>query len=63
MFRNLFEHIAGVAILPSVALIFFFGFFTALLFWLWRMDAGQVRRMENLPLDPDNGFNGGLSHE
>ncbi len=58
MFRNIFENIDGVALLPTIALVLFFCFFIALIVWMVRLDKMHIRHMEQMPLDIPNSNNG-----
>jgi cytochrome c oxidase cbb3-type subunit 4 len=48
------ESIEGIAAYPLFSLIIFFVFFVVLLRWALRADKGYLKRMSQLPLDPEN---------
>ena len=51
MFKHYFEGIENIEFWPVVALIIFFLFFTGLLIYIFTIDKGYVREMENMPFD------------
>ncbi|NQW30487.1 MAG: CcoQ/FixQ family Cbb3-type cytochrome c oxidase assembly chaperone [Ignavibacteria bacterium] len=44
MYKNVLENIPGIEYYPIVALIFFFGFFVALIVWYFRVDVAKLNR-------------------
>lgn len=48
------ESIEGIAAYPLFSLIVFFVFFAALIVWVLKADKGYLKRMGELPLDPEN---------
>jgi cytochrome c oxidase cbb3-type subunit IV len=53
MFRNIFSHIQGIEIYPILTLLFFFAFFTSMLFMVIKLDRKFVSYMGSLPLEND----------
>lgn len=63
MFRYIFQGSDDLTIYPVIALVIFFTFFVALIWWLARLDRQEVRYMEELPLDNPTILNhGGPQH-
>ena len=59
MIQDILKTIPGVARLPIVGLILFFGLFIAIIIWaFFRLDKQYVKRMEELPLDVSNSSHG-----
>ncbi len=54
MFRNIFSHIQGIEIYPILTLLFFFAFFTSMVFMVFRLDKKFVSYMGSLPLENDD---------
>lgn len=50
MIRNVLQAISGIEIYPIISLIIFFGLFTAVLIWYFKVDKAHVQIMESLPL-------------
>ncbi len=50
-FRNYLETISGIGILPATALLIFFIFFSALLFWVVKSRKEHFTDMGQLPLE------------
>jgi cytochrome c oxidase cbb3-type subunit 4 len=48
------ESIEGIAAYPMFSLIVFFIFFVALVVWALKAGKGYLKRMSQLPLDPEN---------
>jgi cytochrome c oxidase cbb3-type subunit IV len=48
------ETIEGIAAYPLFSLIVFFLFFVVLIIWVVKADKGYLKKMEQLPLDPEN---------
>jgi len=53
MFKHYFEQIQGIEIWPIISLGIFFTFFIGLLFWVWKVDKGYIKEMENMPVDEE----------
>ncbi len=48
------ETIIGIEIFPLIAFLIFFGFFTGLLLFVWKMSKSHVEAMGQLPLENDD---------
>ena len=48
------ETIQGIDIYPIISMLIFVLFFIAVLWYVKRMDRGQVQKIKNLPLDLEN---------
>ena len=48
------ESIEGIAAYPMFSLIVFFVFFLVLVIWALKADKGYLKKMGELPLDPEN---------
>jgi cytochrome c oxidase cbb3-type subunit 4 len=48
------ESIEGIAAYPLFSLIVFFVFFVVLIVWALKADKGYLKKMGELPLDPEN---------
>ncbi len=53
MIRSVLEHIHGIAMLPSLALILFLAVFAGMTLWALRLRRPYVEHMGNLPLEKD----------
>lgn len=51
MYKNVLENIPGIEWYPIVALVLFFGFFSALLVWFVFVDTGRLRRLSSAALE------------
>jgi cytochrome c oxidase cbb3-type subunit 3 len=60
-FRNYLESIAGVGIYPVISLVMFFGFFVALLWYVFRLDKKRVETIEKIPLEDGTNWKGVLT--
>lgn len=52
--KHYLETITGIEIFPLISLVIFTVFFTAILWYVIRMDKDRVREVSQLPLDSDN---------
>ncbi len=53
MYKNVLASIPGIEWYPIVALIFFFGFFTALIIWYFRADQARLVAISRTILDDE----------
>jgi cytochrome c oxidase cbb3-type subunit 4 len=53
MFKHYFEGAENIAVGPVISLIIFFAFFIVLLYWVFKVDKGFIKKMEDLPLNDD----------
>jgi len=53
MFKHYFEGAENIAVGPVISLIIFFVFFIVLLYWVFKVDKGFIKKMEDLPLNDD----------
>ena len=53
MFKHYFEGAENIAVGPIISLIIFFVFFIVLLYWVFKVDKGFIKKMEDLPLNDD----------
>ena len=53
MYKNVLTSIPGIEYYPIVALLLFFGFFTVLLVWFFRVDTTNLEEVARQPLDDD----------
>lgn len=51
MYKNILSSIPGIELYPIVALILFFGFFAALLFWYFVVDKQRMASLASEILD------------
>lgn len=51
MFKHYFEGAENIAVGPVISLVIFFAFFIVLLYWVFKVDKGFIKKMENMPLD------------
>lgn len=51
MYKNILQSIDNIAIWPMISLGIFFVFFILLLWWVFTIDKGFIRKMKKLPLD------------
>ena len=45
------QSIIGIGVYPKISLVIFFGFFVALLFFVFRADKNYIHELERIPLD------------
>lgn len=45
MYKNVLSSIPGIELYPIIALILFFGFFAALIFWFFNADTTRLDRL------------------
>lgn len=57
MFRQIFQNIQGIELLPTLTLLFFFTFFVAVFIMAYRLDKKFINYMGLLPLDSDDTLN------
>ena len=57
MYKTIMEGIEGVGIYPIISLILFFGVFTGMLWWVFKMDRHHIDHMGQLPLESDASIN------
>ncbi len=48
------ESIEGVEIYPIISLLIFFIFFTVLFFWVFTSRRDYIKKMSDIPLEPNN---------
>lgn len=53
-FINYLTSITGVEIFPLISLLIFFVFFTALLFYVFKVDRTRLKYLSNLPIEKDS---------
>jgi cbb3-type cytochrome oxidase subunit 3 len=53
MYKNVLSSIPGIELYPIVALVLFFGFFTALIVWYFRADKARLERLSRSILQED----------
>ncbi len=51
MFKKYFEGIENIEVGPIISLTIFFIFFLILLYRVFKMDKGAVKKLKDLPLD------------
>lgn len=51
MYKNVLSHIPGIELYPIVALVLFFGFFTALIVWYFKVDTHRLEQLSAGILD------------
>lgn len=54
MIRNVLSHIGGVEVYGILSILLFFAFFTGMLVWAFRLKAGHLDAMGQLPLHDGN---------
>ncbi len=54
-FSRYFEGIENIEIWPIISLIIFIIFFVVLLYGVFKMDKKYVQKMENMPLEKNDG--------
>lgn len=54
MFRQIFQHIQGIELLPTLTLLFFFSFFVVIVIIALKLDKKFIDYMGILPLEKDN---------
>lgn len=50
-FSTYLTKIEGVSIYPIISLSIFVIFFFLVLFWMYRLDKNEIKRIENIPFD------------
>ena len=55
MHKELLQSIDGVSIYPIISLIVFVLFFAVILIWMLKVDKNYIKKMENLPLEKEEG--------
>ena len=53
MFEKILGNITGIEIYPIVSLVIFFIIFIVIVYRTIRADRGIIKKMKNLPLEPD----------
>lgn len=56
-FINYLQSIAGIGIYPLISLLLFFLFFSAVTYYVIRMDKTYITRAKNIPLENETNFN------
>ncbi len=51
MFKHYFEGAENIAVGPIISLVIFFVFFIVLLYWVFKVDKGFIKKMEDMPLN------------
>lgn len=51
MYKNILQSIDNIAIWPMISFSIFFIFFLVLLWYVFTVDKGFIRKMKNMPLD------------
>ena len=51
MFKHYFEGAENIVVGPVISLILFFVFFLGLLYWVFKVDKGFIKKMKDMPLD------------
>jgi len=54
MIKNVLENIGGVGLYGVISICLFFGFFLAMLVWVWQLKKPHVDSMRELPLHDGN---------
>ncbi len=54
MFKHYFEGAENIAVGPVISLIIFFAFFLILLYWVFKVDKGFIKKMKDMPLNDDS---------
>ncbi len=57
MFRQIFQNIQGIELLPTLTLLFFFTFFIVIVIMALKLDKKFIDYMGILPLENDNNSN------
>ncbi len=63
MFKHYFEGAENIAVGPIISLIIFFVFFIVLLYWVFKVDKGFIKKMKDLPLDDSTVENHSLNEK
>ena len=63
MFNHYLQSIEGVGIYPIFSLLVFFIFFVVMLIWMLKADKSHLKKMSELPLEPDENLNKNYSKE
>jgi len=53
MYKEILRGIDGVGLYPTISIIIFFIFFSAMLYYTFKADKSFIKRMSNLPLETD----------
>jgi len=53
-FINYLQSITGVGIFPLISLLLFFAFFTAVAWYVFRVDKSYIDRASKLPISEEN---------
>ncbi len=56
-FINYLQSIAGIGIYPLISLLLFFVFFSAVAYYVIRVDKTYITRAKNIPLENENNLN------
>lgn len=51
MFKHYFEGVENIEVGPIISLVIFFVFFLVLLYWVFKVDKGFIKKMEDMPLN------------
>ena len=54
MYKDVLQSISGIDVYAIIALIIFILFFVVIVVHLARMDKNYLKKMEQLPLEPEN---------
>jgi cytochrome c oxidase cbb3-type subunit IV len=54
MFKEYLQSIEGVEVYAIISMIIFLSFFIVILIWLFRADKKYIKKMKELPLEPDS---------
>lgn len=63
MFKHYFEGAENIAVGPIISLIIFFAFFIVLLYWVFKVDKGFIKKMEDMPLNDNTVANQDLQEK
>lgn len=53
MYKNILQSIDNVAVWPVISFVIFFIFFLVLLWWVFSVDKGFIKKMKELPMESD----------
>jgi cytochrome c oxidase cbb3-type subunit 4 len=53
MYKNILSSIPGIELYPILALVLFFGFFSALIYWFFAVDTQRMTKLSADILDDD----------
>lgn len=51
MYTEVLRSINGIGVFPSISLVVFVVFFTAMLTWVWRLSSTRLTEYSQMPLD------------